>query len=235
MAISDFLHFDTSSYLGRICRPFYSDNDLHDNIYRKRREIAAAGWSIGVGFALIPLTGGVSGIGSAVASRTIHIAHQKLHFLENEWARRGYSSPAAHPVRDWLVPVSIAGAAGAVGMGIDSVFSAAGSAAVVHAGASAAPYALHHVASQATGQHFAHGVYSGIEQSANVMTGNGNFNVPPPYYAGTYDAGQAVGMEAVKGGLKYGVQRGGDYGGELYARNSQRKARNHGQYGHHGY
>ncbi|KAI5121204.1 hypothetical protein M0805_006005 [Coniferiporia weirii] len=229
MAINDFLYFDTTVYLGRICRPLYSDDELCDNIYRKRREIAAAGWSIGMGLALIPLTGGASIIGSAIVSRTIHIARQKLHLLDNEWARRGYPSPPEHPVRDWLVPVSIAGTAGAVGMGIDSVFSAAGSAAVAQAGASAAPYTLRHVASQATGQHFAHGVYSGIEQSANVMTGNGNLNVPPPYYAGTYDAGQAVGMEAVKGGLKYGVQRGGDYGGELYARNSQRKARNYGQ------
>lgn len=39
---------DSNAYRNRISRPYYSDQELQENIYQKRREINAAGWSIGL-------------------------------------------------------------------------------------------------------------------------------------------------------------------------------------------
>lgn len=102
MGLGDLLHFDENAYAQKISLPYYPDPNLYDNIHRKRRQLAASGFSIGAGVALAHITAGISLASSAYGCRTLDIARQKLEMLEYEWSRRGYSPLRQHIGRDTI-------------------------------------------------------------------------------------------------------------------------------------
>lgn len=214
MAIKDLLHFDSDAYRAKIQSFNYTNQELANNIYRKRREIASSGWSIGAGIALIPITAGVSAVTSTYATRTLSIARQKLWHLECEWSRRGYPPLSKRTLKDFVVPCTITGAVGAIGIGLDATFAsplaAVGSSAAPHAHAFLPPHSLpdYH-----TVQHFGSGVANGVHQGFDAIVGSPGPQVaaapyhPDPYFA----AGQFAGLEAEKFGVNYGVGQAGVY------------------------
>ncbi|KAH8118875.1 hypothetical protein DFH11DRAFT_705509 [Phellopilus nigrolimitatus] len=225
MALTEFLHLDCKHYRRKICRPYYSDRELAKNIYKKRREIAAAGCSIGTGLALAPLTAGTSMASSAVATRSVHIAYQKLAMLESEWARRGYRSLPRHVVRDWALPCAVSGAVGGAGIGLDSLFASAGSAAINHAGFENLPHLFgnvlqtHGAVSPVNAQQLGGGFFSGVQQSVGVFANHGHTTALPLYNSdGPYAVGQMGGLNAVSDGVKVGIGQMASYGRENYAR-----------------
>lgn len=135
----------------------------------------------------------------------IQIAHKKLVLLEEEWNRR--------------VPCSIAGTIGAVGMGVDYGFSAAGSAAVNHAamaggGQLAANTIQAHAVAPGAGHQFWNGTENGVQQTFGFLGHPTNGYIAPamPYSAPAYAVGQAVGMNAVHQFVNYTTaQKVGDW------------------------
>lgn len=209
---------NSNAYRNRISRPHYSDQELQDNIYQKRREINAAGWSIGAGLALIPFTTGASAIALPIPARVIQIAHKKLVLLEEEWNRRGYQALPTRIFRDGVIPCAIAGTVGAVGMGVDYGFSAAGSAAVNHAaiaggGHLAANTIQAHAVAPGAGHQFWNGTENGVQQTFGFLGHPTNGYIAPamPYSAPAYAVGQAVGMNGVHQFVNYTTQRVGDW------------------------
>jgi len=210
MAFTDFFHFDEEEYRQNKSRPHYPDNELHNNIYRKRREIAASGWSVGVGMVLMhPL-------GVVVASRTLIVARDKLKLLEMEWARRGYAPLQTHPIRDGAVPCMFAAAVNGLAIGLDLGLGAAGSHVVSHAGhvgAEQLAYGLTQGQGMPSGSEaaFFHGFYNGADQAGAVVQGNGSFGLLPPPMNPAYVVGQAAGVSVAEHAMDYSIQQGANW------------------------
>ncbi|KAI0339461.1 hypothetical protein BDW22DRAFT_1431724 [Trametopsis cervina] len=222
MALDDLLYFDEDAYAQKISRPHYPDSTLADNIHRKRRELASSGFSIGAGVALAPLTSGVSLASSAYGCRTLDIAHQKLALLEYEWRRRGYLPLRQHIGRDTILPMTLSGVVSVATLGFDMGLGAAGANAVSQAGVYGLGQVMHDAyhgyAANAAGSHFVHGFGKGFEEVAHHTISGSNFpanGAPlPPYTA----IGEAVGVEAARGGVHLGMHQAAHTGQEYWAR-----------------
>jgi len=216
MTFTDFFHFDEKKYRQKISRPHYPDHELQQNIYTKRREIAASGWSVGAGLALIPPTLGASALGAGVASRSLVVARDKLKLLEMEWARRGYPPLRTHPIRDGAVPCVFAAAVGGLTLGLDAGLGAVGANAVSHAGYVGAQnlasgFAQGQGLPSGSEAAFGHGFYNGVHQAGAVFQGNGSFGLPPPPMSPVYAVGQMAGVSAAVHAVDYSIQRGADW------------------------
>ena len=230
-ALEEWLHFSENAYRKKIRRPHYTDKELQDNIYQKRREINAAGWTIGANLALIPITAGASALALPVASRSLHIARKKLLMLEDEWRQRGYGTLPSHFFRDGVLPCAVAGTVGAVTMGIDNGFSAAGASAMNHTAIqSVGTSVMSHTAmaggghmtgvalqanslSPGVGHQLWYGVENGVQQGVAVLghPGSSYITAASPYAAPAYTLGQATGVDTVHQGINYATGKLGDW------------------------
>lgn len=215
--VLEYLSFDEDEYRRKICRPLYSDQELEENIYKKRQKINGVAWTVGANLALVHVTAGLSAITASKCGRAWQIDSAKLKMLEYEWSRRGYLKLPKHKFRDAVIPAAISAAAGGIGMIIGADLAAAGSDAVNNAGISGG-YALagsymhaHGNLPYGSGGQFVHGVSNGIQQTFGVLQHSMGAYAAPPMQSPAYMAGEAVGMNAVHTGLTYGVGKGGDF------------------------
>ncbi|KLO07913.1 hypothetical protein SCHPADRAFT_944877 [Schizopora paradoxa] len=216
MGVTDFLHFDQSKYRQKISRPHYSDQELQENIYTKRREISASGWGIGAGLALIPPTLGASALGAGVASRSLIIARDKLSLLEMEWQRRGYAPLQVHHFRDGALPCVFAAAVGGATLGMDHGLAVAGANAISHAGYVGAQQLANGViqgqglppGSEAA---FGSGFVNGAHQVGTAFQGTPNFGLAPPPMNPMYAVGQMAGVSAAEHAAGYAIQQGANW------------------------
>lgn len=141
MGLEDLFGFSPSDYEEKIGnRHSYSDDELADNIYKKRRQCTGSAFGIGAGIAAAVHTGGASLAGVALSGRNRSVAKQKLEILEDEWVRRGFN-PLDKRLRDTVIPVAIGAAAVGISMGVSHGLDSAGSAAIHHAADTTQQYA----------------------------------------------------------------------------------------------
>lgn len=171
MGLDDVFGFSTSSYRAKISdRNSYSDNELANNIYKKRQQCSGSAFGVGAGLAMAAHTGGASLAGVAFSGRNRSIAKQKLEMLEHEWQNRGYDSLDKR-LRDTIVPCAIGAAAMGVTAGVACGIEHAGSSAISNAATTYQPYAYTSTVMVATPAGYAPYTYTGygVEQyTANV-------------------------------------------------------------------
>ena len=189
------------------------DQDIANDIGKKRREINAAGWTLGANLALIPIVPPAI-VGAAIAGRSVQIARDKLVVLQEEWWRRGHRPIPYNIVRDGLGPVAVAAATSGALLGLDMGFAAAASGPISHAGyAGAEQVANGLVNGQGFPPGFTHqfedGAWNGIQQGVGVFSGTG-FAVNPGAHQPAYNIGDAVGFAAVHEGANRLIQKFGD-------------------------
>lgn len=214
MGFNDLLYFNDDEYKIKITS--YSDQDLHDDILKKRRQTSASGASIGVGIAFAHITGGISLASSAYSVRTVDIAYQKLAILEVEWEARGYERVHENVWRDKVLPIAVTGTTGAAVMGIEMGVSAAGAHAVTQASVNG------------VGQDAGHGY------AVNAMAPHSAYVAQPVpcTYAGAEplpaqslaayppipNAEHTLGKKVVEAGMHYGVNKAATGGQEYVAK-----------------
>lgn len=216
---SEYIHgLDAEAYRNKISRPHFSDQELEQKIYEKRSKVNAAGWAIGAGVASIFFTLGVSALTLPLPLVASQIDQEKLALLEWEWSRRGYPTLATRVFQDGVIPCTIAGTVGAIGMGVGHGFLAAGSSCVNHAATAAGGHLAAntmqaHSVAPGTGNQFWSGAENGVQQTFGLMghPTNGYITHASPYDSPAYVVGQAGGMDAVHQFIDYTTHKVGDW------------------------
>lgn len=209
MGLGDIASFNKQKYRYHV-QEDYNDEELRDNIYKKRRQVAASSCSVGTGVALMHVTGGASAVGSLLAGRNVQIARKKLKILEEEWGERGYEKLPKEFVRDTIVPAAISAAVGVVSCGIDH--AAANAMAASSAGA-------HISGSQVAGMYPNYAYYGPYPDVGYAGCTGYVYSGADQYY--TYTTPQTASpnvIEASEMGMKFGVKQAATYGREYYAK-----------------
>ncbi|KDQ54242.1 hypothetical protein JAAARDRAFT_49292 [Jaapia argillacea MUCL 33604] len=118
---SQLLQFDADEYRKQIRQR--SDEEILASIYKKRCQETSSSMSLGAGAAAAAVvTHGLSVAASVVyGNRKLSVASQKLQVLEQEWSRRGHSSPE-HCIQDTVVPMVFGALSLLVGGGVDTAY-----------------------------------------------------------------------------------------------------------------
>ncbi|KDQ54248.1 hypothetical protein JAAARDRAFT_196626 [Jaapia argillacea MUCL 33604] len=118
--VSQLIQFDGDEYRKQIRQR--SDQEILANIYKKRCQETSSSMGLGAGAAAAAITHGVSAAASVVyGTRRLSVANQKLQILEQEWSRRGHSSPK-HRIKDTVVPMVFGALSLGVGAGVDAAY-----------------------------------------------------------------------------------------------------------------
>jgi len=116
MGFKDLLDFDEAAYIDKMKTK--SIEDLHEHECTKYRQEISGSWSVGVGIGLVPLTFGVSLIGSAYGARRYDIAAQKLKIVKAEIDSRKETHYETRK-RDMFIPMAIGALTVGVGCGLE--------------------------------------------------------------------------------------------------------------------
>jgi hypothetical protein len=121
MGVKDLLHFNGDDYATHLSK-FSTDGDeatreLQAREIMKRRQKASGVAKMFCSGALLPFTGGLSGIGIVLGARQRSVASQKLKVIHQTMSDHEISLPA-HRKRDVLIPVATAAAISAASLGL---------------------------------------------------------------------------------------------------------------------
>ncbi|KAG9026341.1 hypothetical protein FRB95_008986 [Tulasnella sp. JGI-2019a] len=235
-----FNHFDSVAY--RQKAKSLSDDVLKANMQRKVRQTMGASWGIGTGIGAVPFTAGVSLIGTAYSWRSRYIAMKKFKALESEWKSRPHLGKFRMRKRDVIIPCVVGLLTMGIGVEVGNAVSNAGSHVFDQAASKGAHHAFstftnhaHHAAGAASNNTSpvdlsekvsaaGHGFVHGVEQTAEVLTGNtdhitasaaGLANHGMSYVAGEA-AGIHVGKSAFEAGAFVGINAAGERAGTKF-------------------
>lgn len=186
MGLDDVFGFDSYEYKAKVSdRRYYGDEQLANNIYRKRQQATGSAFGVGAGIALAPHTGGATLAGALYSGRNRSVAKQKLNVLEQEWHERGWQQLPTR-VRDTAVPIAIGAAAMGVTAGVAYGIDHAGAAAINHAATNAQAPATY-------GAPGGYTPYGYTEQATASVAGQ-----MAALHAGSFAASHLTGMGAQK-------------------------------------
>ncbi|KAF7976008.1 hypothetical protein HWV62_8012 [Athelia sp. TMB] len=122
------LNFNSADYARHIREEDYTVGQLANNIYTKRRAIAASTTTAATSVAAAHVSGGMSLFGAVWSGRNISVERQKLAALEQFWASCGQQPLAHRPFKDTVIPVVVATAIGAFAFDLDLALADGGAA-----------------------------------------------------------------------------------------------------------
>jgi len=117
--LEEYFHFSSAKYREGIASKAYSDENLANEIYKKRRNLVASKTKIGTSVAIAVASHGVGLVGVFMGARETDVEKKKLELLEEEWSRRKGYRLDNRVFKDMVVPAVLSAAVGALTLGVD--------------------------------------------------------------------------------------------------------------------
>ncbi|KAF7976116.1 hypothetical protein HWV62_7553 [Athelia sp. TMB] len=200
MHIKEAFNFNSAEYARHIREEEYTVGRLANNIYTKRRAIAASKTSALASVAAAHVSGGTSLLSAAWSSRNISVERQKLDALEQYWESSGQPRLPQRHFKDTIIPVVVATAIGVFAFDLDLAIADGGAATSMQMAGYMIP--VHHLISgeyslaekgvSCMGNKVVGG-YSGQDRDERVQEGQGYYCDYQGAYNGGYSSNQTQG------------------------------------------